>query len=210
MRQLTLFLALAATAGCTTGGTPDGGADSGLRDAGLADAGYDAQAPSCSAGSTVGDTCTATAECNDGCFCNGIELCEEGVCVAGANPCDDGAECTTDSCDEDERRCGSTPDDTVCADDDACNGAERCLPGVGCRPGLRVACVSDDPCQIGRCDPADGCAFEIRDLDGDGFADHRCGGEDCFDDPADGTTVYPGAEEVCGNALDDNCDGRID
>jgi serine protease len=42
------------------------------------------------------------------------------------------------------------------------------------------------------------------DLDSDGYS--TCEG-DCNDSDA---TIYPGAEELCGDGLDDNCDGTID
>lgn len=42
-----------------------------------------------------------------------------------------------------------------------------------------------------------------EDLDGDGAAW-------CFDCAAEDASVHPGAGEVCGNLLDDDCDGRID
>ena len=42
------------------------------------------------------------------------------------------------------------------------------------------------------------------DVDEDGHQAEQCGGADCEDElPA----VHPGATEVCGNGLDDNCDG---
>ena len=45
------------------------------------------------------------------------------------------------------------------------------------------------------------------DNDGDGFGDEACGGPDCDDtDPA----VYPGAEEICDDGIDNNCDGVTD
>ncbi len=50
----------------------------------------------------------------------------------------------------------------------------------------------------------------LIDADGDGWveAENECvPGGDCNDNDA---TVHPGAEEVCGNGVDDNCDGNVD
>ena len=42
------------------------------------------------------------------------------------------------------------------------------------------------------------------DLDGDGHCSPEHDGEDCQDaDPA----IYPGAEELCGDGIDQDCDG---
>ena len=51
---------------------------------------------------------------------------------------------------------------------------------------------------------AAGFAYGGCDLDKDGYAATTIGGDDCRDDNA---AVHPGATEVCGNGLDDNCDG---
>ena len=164
----------------------------------------------CEAGSTLGQSCTSGGQCSDGCVCNGTEMCEEGVCAAGTPPCDDGIECSADTCDEETRLCEFVPDNEACSDGDLCNGEELCVPGVGCRPGLRTTCSDGDPCTVGRCDSVEGCVFEPRDLDGDGFPDERCGGTDCLDDPEIGGDVYPGQPEVCGNGIDDNCNLQLD
>src|SRR5688572_8655205 len=214
LRFLASVFALGA-ASCTSGG---GNSNPMLPDAGFADSGPmpdaaptpDAGPQVCTPDVHLGEACTTTQDCSDKCFCNGFELCMDGVCVAGEAPCADGIDCTDDLCNEDGNACTFDADDASCGDGNVCNGAERCVPFAGCRPGLRMTCTSTDPCQIGRCDATAGCTFELRDLDADGHADNRCGGDDCFDDPADGATVFPGATEVCGNGRDDNCNSQVD
>ena len=52
-------------------------------------------------------------------------------------------------------------------------------------------------------EPMDPQRPEAPDADGDGFSD----AEDCDDSDA---SIYPGAEEICGNGVDDNCDDQVD
>ena len=52
-----------------------------------------------------------------------------------------------------------------------------------------------------------GVLGEGVDADGDGFVDHETGGDDCDDtDPS----IHPGAVDVCGDDIDNNCDGIVD
>jgi hypothetical protein len=160
---------------------------------------------------TVGRPCANEAQCDDGCFCNGTERCVDAVCVAGAARCGDDVDCTIDACDEEGRRCVAEPDHASCSDGDACNGAEVCdARAGGCRSAAPLYCNDESSCTVDSCDTEVGCVFEPRDLDGDGYRDGRCGGEDCDDDPRFGTDINPGADEVCNNRRDDDCDGQRD
>src|SRR5690606_30727524 len=115
VRPLLLLVLAAASvvAGCTTGGIPDAGADAGPDDA-AADSGSRDASDSCDPDIHLGQACRTTMDCSDGCFCNGVELCMEGVCIAGDVPCDDDFECTADACDEEARSCEFEPDDSAC------------------------------------------------------------------------------------------------
>ncbi len=83
------------------GSGPDAARDSGTdsstpdaaRDGSLSDSGVDTGAP-------------CPEDCDDGLFCNGIELCIDGECVSAEAPaCDDGNECTEDRCNERDNEC---------------------------------------------------------------------------------------------------------
>ncbi len=174
----------------------------------------DATVDTCTeAGATLGDACTGAETCDDGCYCNGVERCEGSVCVAGNDPCTDTVDCTLAACLEETNTCFEMPQHELCSDGDACNGMEICDPDPlvgGCRPSAPLYCNDESACTVDSCDTALGCVYNVRDLDGDGFTDGRCGGEDCDDDPRFGTHIYPGAVEDCTNRRDDNCDGLRD
>lgn len=216
---LTAIAVVIGTFGCTKSSDPmvpdanfDFDAGPGV-DAGRADGGTTPVVDECTPegmGSTVGMPCADGNVCQDGCFCNGIEVCQMGVCAAGADPCPDEQECTTDVCLEETDQCFHEPQHEMCSDGDACNGTEQCDPLVGCRANAPLYCNDENSCTVDSCDPAEGCVFVLRDLDGDGFVDGRCGGDDCDDDPRFGADIYPGAEEDCTNRRDDDCNGLRD
>jgi len=45
------------------------------------------------------------------------------------------------------------------------------------------------------------------DADGDGYTDEECGGEDCDDSNG---SIHPGANDICGDFIDQDCDGVAD
>ena len=132
--------------------------------------------------------------------------------------------------------CGNSIDDdcdnqvdeackTCAADADCPQGLQACLNGIcdscpgggGCDPAeCRFGRMPNMPMSgvAGRCAPyGTGCTKCVPacDADGDGFCPGSPGmeqpGGDCNDAAA---TVYPMALEVCGNAVDDDCDGLVD
>ncbi len=82
--------------------------------------------------------------CDDGLFCNGAEFCDaQSDCRQGLAPqIDDGIECTSDSCDEDNDQIINAPNDGFCDDGLFCSGVETCDPqngdaqANGCLQGL--------------------------------------------------------------------------
>lgn len=153
-------------------------------------------------GSDASDGCAMS--CDDGLFCNGVERCEDGACVAGTAPC-------TGLCDEDADACDECPDaDSDGALDAACGGSDCDDSDPNRYPGNTEVCDVEghdedcDPNTLG------------DDGDGDGYASDECcnrqvGGElrcglDCDDTRAG---VNPGAVDGCGGG-DEDCDGSID
>lgn len=66
-----------------------------------------------------GPTCTSSAQCDDGAYCNGIETCYAGACISGTPPCS-GQACNEAS--------------------DSCRAPPRPRPGPDCGPGTGVIC----------------------------------------------------------------------
>lgn len=100
--------------------------------------------------------CVTDADCDDGLFCNGAEVCDvNGECQSGTAPdCDDGVTCTVDTCDEVNDGCANTPDDNACDDGLFCTGQEVCDPLNDC-VSTGDPCPSDTECNedTNICDP---------------------------------------------------------
>lgn len=119
----------------------------------------------------TGRPCKVHADCNDGLFCNGVELCgENNRCLPGSSPCTEGVSCADVSCDEERNQCNYVANNSRCSDNNACNGIETCDLARGCLPGTAPVCEDDIPCTTASCHPLDGCVFEPDDTlcdDGD-------------------------------------------
>jgi hypothetical protein len=129
--------------------------------------------------------------------------------------CDDGVLCTTDFCSEERRACVNRPID---ADGDgiaarACIDARGMPLGSDCNDGDPLVYVGAlEVCDAaGRDEDCNPSTHGALDGDRDGFEDARCcNGTDCGTDCNDAVRgANPDATEVC-NAIDDDCDGRVD
>ena len=183
-----------------------------------------------------GGPCTFHSDCDDLLYCNGVEACISGECRPGTPiDCDDGKGCTRDECVEATQDCTHTPDTSVCDDgidctdetcdpvtdecistinnalcDDGvvCNGRDICDLDAGGCVVLEETCDDGNPCTIDSCDDGeDVCVNELIDGDGDTYPPESCGGPDCEDDDPD---INPGAEEICDDEIDNNCNDRTD
>jgi hypothetical protein len=132
--------------------------------------------------------CTTDADCDDGIFCNGAEICDTPncMCLMGVDPCDDGDRCTLD-CDED---------------------GDTCLTGV-CDTSV-LGSSADPCCTSPACLDAPICLD--NDTDGDGIVNIS---DNCPNDynPAQEDTYPPGGNGIgnaCDCEADFDCNGTVD
>jgi len=144
--------------------------------------------------------------CDDGNLCTVGDQCANKACVAG-DPllCDDGSSCTLDVCLWDQG-CEflTLLDGGACGDGGACAG--ECEAGLCQETAIEICDGLDNTCD-GAVDEgfADTDGDEQKDCvddddDGDGVADD----DDC--EPLD-PAIHAGALDICGNGVDENCDG---
>ncbi len=128
--------------------------------------------------------CYTDSHCDDGIFCNGLETCDAGVCVAGVPP-----QCCDSPCAEYMPRCSadSPVAGLACSTDGDCREGrcERCQPActtdADCNDG--VACNGVETCVGNQCWPGVGtcCGNGVADVDAgedcDGAQDERCPGQ---------------------------------
>jgi hypothetical protein len=135
---------------------------------------------------------------------DGVSCTREG-CTDAAD-CDDGVSCTNDTC-GDSGNCIHTPVPALCPVGSSCNLATGCMAGRVC--GSPADCMDSDPCTRNEtCNPVSAtCTFTILDNDMDGEPPLVCGGTDCNDADDDVGARVP---EVCGNLVDDDCNGVTD
>ncbi len=160
-------------------------------DVGTRDAGSDAGA------TTDGGASRCSTPCDDGNFCNGVELCLEGRCIAGTPPiCMDSNPCTRDACSA--TGCTFTPDNSLCAAEGMCTqmgcSYPTCTPtncpatdAATCTRGTcegsvcrrTSSCMTGEMCCNGACVRA-GCD------DGNVCTSDACGASGCTNTPTPG------------------------
>ncbi len=154
----------------------------------------------------VHNTLDDGTSCSDDNLCNGDEVCRGGMCQAGTPLfCSDDNPCTINYC-APAAGCLTElePEGTSCSDGNACNGDETCDANGACAEGTPPDCDDSNPCTADFCLPAEGCqnvnTIEICDDGDDCTVNDRC---------VDGQCVGE-SMEICGDGLDNNCDGTAD
>ena len=145
----------------------------------------------------ITDECTTGTDCDDAdndIYPGAVEICGNDV----DEDCDgDDVECPEECDDSDGDGYGNGLD---CTDYDCNDGNEDVHPGAEevCDNGI------DDDCVDGDADCPEVC--DDGDEDGIGVGG-SCVVEDCDDTNPD---IFPGAEEICGNDVDEDCNGLDD
>ena len=143
----------------------------------------------------ISDACPTGNDCDDmnpGIHPGATDTCGDGIdqdCLAGD------VECVC--IDNDGDGYGEGP---TCLGPDCYDDNKSAYPGAAeiCGDGIDQDCSGADEICPETCD-------EASDTDGDGFgSDDGCDPKDC-DDTSD--AIYPGAEEICGNDVDEDCNG---
>jgi len=199
---------------CVPGCSPGHGCEGALACCGEACVDLQTDAANCGG---CGEACAGSPHAASGCVAG---LCALIACEAGFADCN---QSWTDGCEHDlaEGPCACAPGQTqscyqgppgtegvgACA-----AGVTTCLPsGAGWSGCVGQTTPVFDLCADGVDNDCDGTVDNTPDQDDDGFT--KCDG-DCCDAMSDGCgdpeLVNPGAFEVAGNTVDDDCDGAID
>ncbi|MSP25649.1 MAG: hypothetical protein EXR75_10880 [Myxococcales bacterium] len=149
----------------------------------------------CSLGVCSFECIGGTTECSGLCVDTNLDVANCGGC---AMACKAAEVCTAGKClsvcGAGLTKCGNACVDMM-TDDSHCGGCA-------------TVCKSNEDCKLGKCEA---CNTVTTDCDADGW---KVADGDCCDLPgscgADPKLVNPGAVEVKGNGVDDNCNGKLD
>jgi hypothetical protein len=96
---------------------------------------------SCNEATDACDHAADDALCDNGLFCDGVEICDPALGCRAGSPvdCSDGVGCTVDACNEATDACDHAADDALCDNGQFCDGDETCDALLDCQAG-------SDPC----------------------------------------------------------------
>jgi len=147
----------------------------------------------------------AGGDCDDtdgGVHPDAIESCLDGV----DNDCDGLVDTQDPDAVDCPIACTDNDYDNYAVDGDGCGPIDCDDRNADINPGVVEIC---DDLIDNDCDQLidEGCDLSCPDIDGDGYMDANCGGADCDDSDVN---VNPSVAEICGNGLDENCNGTSD
>lgn len=121
--------------------------------------------------------------CSDNNLCTISDVCKSGACAGTAKACSDGNSCTTDSCNSVNGLCVNANNTSSCDDGNPCTQNDKCSGGK-CASGASNTCNDGNACTSDSCDQTSG----------------KC----------KNATISTDQIEICGNNIDDDCDGTTD
>lgn len=116
---------------------------------------------------TVGAVgCATHADCDDGAFCNGTEICDPVLDCQPGTPVavDDGIGCTSDSCDEVGDAIVNAVNNASCDNGQFCDGSETCSATLDCQAGTSVAIDDSVTCTLDACDETLNAVTHVADV----------------------------------------------
>jgi len=134
---------------------------------------------------TVGAAgCVTQADCDDGVFCNGAEICDPVLDCQPGTPVvvNDGVACTDDSCDEVANAVVNAVNNANCDNGQFCDGSETCDAISDCQPGTPVVTDDSVACTVDACDEVGDVLTHVADA---GVCDD---GDPCTAEICDSTT----------------------
>lgn len=147
----------------------------------------------------------ATGDCDDtdgAVHPNAVEICTDGL----DNDCNNLIDSQDPAAVECPQTCLDSDGDTYAVDGGGCGPVDCDDADALINPGASETCGDgmDNDCD-GSID--EGCDTSCQDADNDSYQDAACGGTDCNDSDA---AINPGAAEIPGNGIDENCNGTSD
>lgn len=121
----------------------------------------------------INSDCTVDSDCDNSLYCDGTEICNNGVCKSGTPPIkNDNIDCTIDYCDEELNLIVNQADHSICQNGLWCDGTEICDINLGCQNGEIQTCNDNIECSVDSCneglnlsDNSGSCLFDNSNCD---------------------------------------------